>query len=245
MGRSALIVFICAGVASGQSFSLNRPPFLACDQAVSTNASVRAEGVVPPVALMQCQRPSYTEEARMAHLAGTVTMSLTVDDDGVPTDIHVVNPVGLGLDESAVACMRQSRYSPAQKDGRPVPLKISVSLAFQEHWDSDWHLSSAVFRTASGVARPILVKARFPGATGDRRSVTVCVHLIVDKAGLPRDIQVAAPRDAVLDKEAMAIVGDWRFRPGTQNGQPVEVPAILTLVHGPSNRMVASGHQPH
>ena len=56
------------------------------------------------------------------------------------------------------------------------------------------------------MARPILVKARFPGATGDRRSVTVCVHLIVDKAGLPRDIQVAAPRDAVLDKEAMAIV---------------------------------------
>src|ERR1035438_6726307 len=103
MGRSALLVLICAGAAGAQN------PY----------------SVVPPVALMQCRQPEYTEEARIAHLAGIVTMSLTVDDDGMPTDIHVVSPVGLGLDESATACMRQSRYSPAQKDGKPVPLKIN------------------------------------------------------------------------------------------------------------------------
>lgn len=104
MGRSALIVFICAGTAALASH----------DQAISTNAA-RSEGVVPPVALMQCRQPEYTAEARVGHLAGTVTMSLTVDDDGKPTDIHVVSGVGLGLDENAVACMRQSRYSRPRK----------------------------------------------------------------------------------------------------------------------------------
>jgi TonB family protein len=236
MRWSALIVFICAGTAGAQSFLA----FL--DQATSNTA--RSEGVVPPVALMQCRQPEYTEEARIAHLAGIVTMSLTVDDDGIPADIQVVNPVGLGLDESAVTCMRQSRYSPAQKDGKPVPLKINVSLAFQERWDSDWHLGAAKFRCADGAARPVVVKTKFPGATGDHRNLTVCLHLTIGKDGAPRDVQIASPQDARLDKEAIAIVGGWRFRPATQNRQPVDVPATLTLVHGAATRVVASSHEP-
>jgi TonB family protein len=193
---------------------------------------------------MQCHQPAYTEEARIAHLSGAVTLSLTVDDDGTPTDIQVVNPVGLGLDESAVACMRQSHYSPAQKDGKPVPLKISVSLAFQEHWDGDWHLGAASFRPVEGCSRPVLVKAEYPAPAGDRRSVAVCLHLIVGKDGAPHAIQVSSPQDSRLDREAVAIVGAWRFRPGTQNRQPVDVPATLTLVHGSGNRVTANGHEP-
>ena len=200
----------------------------------------RTESVVAPVALMQCRQAEYTEEARIAHLAGTVTMSLTVDDEGIPNDIHVVSPMGLGLDENAIACVRQSRYSPAQKDGKPVPLKINVSLSFKEHWDSDWHLAAAVFRTAEGAGRPTVVKAKFPGATGDHRSATVCVHLTVGKDGTPRYLQILTPQDARLDKEAIAIVETWRFRPGTQNRQPVDVPATLTLVHGAPARALIS-----
>ena len=116
MGRCVLIVLICACTAGAQSVSRAHPA---------------ADRVSPPVPLMQCGQPEYTEEARVAHLAGMVTLSLTVDDEGMPTDIHVVSPVGLGLDESAVACMGKSRYSPAQKDGKPVPYKLTLSLAFQ------------------------------------------------------------------------------------------------------------------
>ena len=237
MGRRTLIVLICAGTAGAQSF------FASHDQATSSYSG-RSESVVPPVALMQCRQPEYTEEARMAHLAGIVTMSLTVDDDGMPADIHVVNPVGLGLDESAVACMRQSRYSPAQKDGKPVPLKINVSLEFQGHWDSDWHLGAAAFRCAEGEVRPVVVKTKFPSSTGDRRNLTVCLHLTIGKDGAPRDIRIATPQDARLDKEAAAIVAAWRFRPGTQNRQPVDVPATLTLVHGAATRAMASRYEP-
>jgi TonB family protein len=215
---------------------------LFCDQAITTAA--RDAGVVPPAALMQCGRPEYTEEARIAHLAGIVIMSLTLDDEGVPNEIRVVSPLGLGLDESAVACVRQSRYSPAQKDGKPVPLKMNVSLAFEEHWDSDWHLSAAAFQTAENAARPVVIKTKYPGATGDRRNFTICIHLTVGKDGIPRDIQVPAPQDPHLDKEAIAIVGAWRFRPGTQNRQPVDVPAKFTLVHGVAARTMASSHHP-
>jgi TonB family protein len=223
---------MCASTAAAQSF------LACCDQAP------HHEGTAAPVALMQCGKPEYTEEARLAHLAGAVTLSLIVDDDGIPKEIHVLSPLGLGLDESAVACMRKTRYSPAQKDGKPVPLNINVSVAFEEHWDSDWHLGAAVFHTADGATRPVVVKANYPGAAGDHRSVTVCVRLTVGKDGAPRDLRVASPQDARLDKEAMALVCDWRFHPGMQKGQPVDVPATLTLVHGLASRTMASSHRP-
>lgn len=242
MSRSALIVFICAGTAGAQHLPTSPAHFLAfCEQA--TTASARAEGVVPPVALLQCGRAEYTDEARIAHLAGTVTLSLTVDDYGVPNDIHVVSPLGLGLDEKAIACVRQSRYSPAQKDGKPVPLKIKVTLPFQEHWDSDWHLAGALFQIPNDAVRPVVVKTSYPGSTGDHRSATVCVHLKVDKDGAPRDLQIPTPQDPRLDKEALEIVAAWRFRPGTKNHQPVDVPATLTLVHGIPSRTIAASHR--
>jgi TonB family protein len=223
---------MCANTAVTQSF------LACCDQAP------HHEGTAAPVALMQCGKPEYTEEARLAHLAGTVTMSLTVDDEGIPKEIHVLSPLGLGLDESAVACMRKARYSPAQKDGKPVPLNINVSIPFEERWDSDWFLGAAVFHPVDGATRPVVVKANYPGAAGDRRNVTVCVHLTVGKDGAPHDLQVASAQDARLDKEAIAMMGDWRFRPGMHNGQPVDVPATFTLVHGLANRTMASSHRP-
>ena len=237
------MVVICAGTATPQTYPLspqtmvdaayaNRDAVSAAQQAHSQTFALRSDGVVPPVPLMQCRQPEYTEEARIAHLAGLVTLSLTVDDEGMPADIHVVSPLGLGLDESAVACMSQSRYSPAQQDGKPVPSKINVSVGFDEHWDSDWRLGAAAFRTAGGMARPKLVKANFPGASGDRRSLTVSLHLTVGKDGVPRDLQMASPQDARLDKQATAIVGGWRFQPGTQNGRAVDIAGTLTLVHG-------------
>ena len=57
-------------------------------------------------------------------------------------------------------------------------------------------------------------------------------------------MKVSAPQDKRLDKEAMTILAGWRFRPGTQNRQPVDVPATLTLVHGGVPRIMASSHRP-
>jgi len=211
------------------------------------SVAMRGDRLVQPVPLMRCRQPEYTGEARLAHLAGSVTMSLTIDDDGMPNDIHVVSPLGLGLVESAAACMSQSRYSPAQKGGKPVPMKTTVSLGFQEHWDSDWYLGAAAFHTPDGVARPILVKAKYPGSSsgssGDKRSLVVCLHLTIGKDGAPRDIQVAAPKDPKLDKEAVTIAGGWRFQPGTKNRQPVDVPATFTLVHGAGTRVASNGRE--
>ena len=244
MGRCVLMLYICAGTAVAQSSPGHTPPLLALIEQVTPGNAGHSDNIVPPVALVQCRQPEYTEEARIAHLSGIVMVSLTVDDEGMPSAIHVDSPVGLGLDENAMSCMRQSRYSPAQKDGKPVPQKITVSLAFQERWNSDWHLSAANFRIADGCTRPRVLKAKFPSATGDRRNLTVCVHLTVGRDGVPHNLQIVSPQDPRLDKEAIGIVSGLVFRPGMQNRENVDVPATLTLVHGLDTRTMASSHQP-
>jgi periplasmic protein TonB len=75
--------------------------------------------------------PEYTEPAREAKLQGMCVLKLIVGADGKPRDIRVIRPLGMGLDEKAVAAVSQWTFAPATKDGTPVPVQISVQVSFK------------------------------------------------------------------------------------------------------------------
>src|SRR5258708_2057345 len=75
--------------------------------------------------------PEYTEEARNAKTQGTCILWLIVDDPGHPRDIRVVRGLGMGLDSKAIEAVKQWRFQPALKDGRPVNVQISVEVGFR------------------------------------------------------------------------------------------------------------------
>jgi len=75
--------------------------------------------------------PEYTEQARLAKTQGTCILWLIVDDQGHPRDIRVVRGLGFGLDTKAIDAVRQWRFQPAMKDGRPVNVQISVEVGFR------------------------------------------------------------------------------------------------------------------
>ncbi len=74
--------------------------------------------------------PQYTEEARRAKKQGTCTLWLIVDSSGHPRDIRVVRGLGFGLDQKAIDAVRNWKFNPALKDGRPVDVQISVEVEF-------------------------------------------------------------------------------------------------------------------
>lgn len=74
--------------------------------------------------------PGYTEEARRAKKQGTCVLWLIVDAAGHPRDLKVVRGLGLGLDEKALEAVKQWRFQPALKDGKPVDVQISVEVEF-------------------------------------------------------------------------------------------------------------------
>ncbi|MGB6131253.1 MAG: energy transducer TonB [Acidobacteriaceae bacterium] len=58
-------------------------------------------------------------------------IGLVVDPSGNPVDVHIVRPVGMGMDEAAVTAVSQYRFALATKNGKAVPAAISVEVSFE------------------------------------------------------------------------------------------------------------------
>jgi TonB family protein len=72
--------------------------------------------------------PQYSEEARKNKLQGTISMNLVVDPTGAPTQIAVLRPLGMGLDEEAIAAVSQWKFSPGTKNGTAVPVFTQIEI---------------------------------------------------------------------------------------------------------------------
>ena len=88
------------------------------------------DGITNPAPIYRPE-PQYSEEARTAKWQGSVLLSTVIDKSGVPTDIKVVRPLGMGLDEKAVEALDQWRFKPGAKDGVPVPVHAQIEVSFR------------------------------------------------------------------------------------------------------------------
>ena len=88
------------------------------------------DGVSAPQLISKVE-PEYSQQARQAKHQGIVVLSLVVGPDGRTRGIHVARSLGMGLDEKAIEAVRQWRFEPAMKDGRPVPVAVEVEVSFR------------------------------------------------------------------------------------------------------------------
>ncbi|HXO28798.1 MAG TPA: energy transducer TonB [Thermoanaerobaculia bacterium] len=90
-------------------------------------------GVVSPVLIESSGvTPVYPEEALRAGLEGLVVLEAIVDERGrVGHDIKVVRRLGHGFDEAAVAAVRQWRFRPATRDGKPIKVRRIFPIVFR------------------------------------------------------------------------------------------------------------------
>lgn len=77
--------------------------------------------------------PEFTEEARSSNFQGNVAIQLVVDQQGNPQNIRVVRHAGMGLDEKAVAAVKQYKFKPAMFQGHPVAVQIIIDVDFHLH----------------------------------------------------------------------------------------------------------------
>ena len=88
-------------------------------------------GEVSAPTLISKTEPEYSEEARKAKYSGSVLLSIVVDANGLPRDIKVVRPLGLGLDEKAIEAVMKWRFRPGMKGGRAVAVQAQVEVTFR------------------------------------------------------------------------------------------------------------------
>jgi len=51
--------------------------------------------------------------------------------DGQARPLFAANRLGYGLDEAALATLRQWRFEPMRKDGQPVPMAATIQVSFK------------------------------------------------------------------------------------------------------------------
>lgn len=69
-------------------------------------------------------------EAKAAGVSGPVVCEIVVDETGTVTDVRVLKSVPM-LDAAAQAAVRTWRYNPSVVNGRPVAVRMTVSVEFQ------------------------------------------------------------------------------------------------------------------
>ena len=89
-------------------------------------------GVSAPVVIHSVE-PEFTPEARAASLQGSVAIQLIVDNQGNPQNVHLVRRLGMGLDEKAIAAVRQYKFKPAMYEGHPVAVQLVIDVDFHLH----------------------------------------------------------------------------------------------------------------
>lgn len=84
--------------------------------------------VTPPRVIKQV--PPRQSTGRGVRVVGSVTVALIVSSNGVPKGVRVVKGLDKEVDQSTVEAVEQWRFAPAQKDGKPVAVNVSLEIAF-------------------------------------------------------------------------------------------------------------------
>ncbi|GMV42381.1 MAG: hypothetical protein AMXMBFR64_40970 [Myxococcales bacterium] len=75
-------------------------------------------------------QPRFPEAARAAGVQGKVRVELTVGAEGRVVKARVLQGLGHGLDEAALAAAREGRFEPAMQCGKPVPSTFVIAIRF-------------------------------------------------------------------------------------------------------------------
>jgi TonB family protein len=119
------LVWALAGARAARAQDLDQPPF-----PERREEAPPAPALTKAPQLIEATEPTYPPEALAARLSADVTMDVDLDAAGQVTNVTVTAAAGHGFDEAAVAAVKASKFSPAEIDGRPSPVRFSYTLHF-------------------------------------------------------------------------------------------------------------------
>ena len=94
-------------------------------QIANDMVSLVGPGVTPP----QAVRVAYVRPDHVG-AAGTVVLDVVLLEDGTPRIVRILRSLGSEADEHAVRAFEQWRFSPAQKDGHPIKVRMNAEVRF-------------------------------------------------------------------------------------------------------------------
>jgi TonB family protein len=131
-----MLVLAPSGFAqSGSSNTKSPPATLVADphifpRKINGKRVYQAKEVAQKVRVISKPEPEYNTDARDQKIEGTVVLSCVFDSTGQVTFIKVVSGLPWGLNESAIAVAKKIQFTPALKNGHPVPTWMELQYNF-------------------------------------------------------------------------------------------------------------------
>lgn len=88
------------------------------------------DGVTVPK-LRRDVKPRYTRGAMSRGVEGEVWLECIVRQDGTVGEVRIVSSLDPELDEQAVIAARKWRFEPAERDGTPIAVVVTISMSFR------------------------------------------------------------------------------------------------------------------
>ena len=100
--------------------------------ATGSTASRGADENEQPIKLASNPDPEYPEEAKAARLQGRVVLLIRVGVDGRVESLKLSRSSGVkSMDESALKTVKDWRFEPAKRFGRPIAMEIRHAIRFE------------------------------------------------------------------------------------------------------------------
>ena len=74
--------------------------------------------------------PKHAPPTPDAQFAGTVSLFAVISDKGYVCSVELLHGFDKNADQQALKQVRQTHFTPARKDGRPVPVVVTLQLDF-------------------------------------------------------------------------------------------------------------------
>jgi TonB family protein len=254
----AVATFSYEPAAKDLSTTWPRPPRYShvCSSDETSKGSV--DCLTPPKATFSPE-PEFTEAARRNMTQGNVMVRMMVSADGTVSRACAEQPLGDGLDQTAVETVRTWKFEPAVINNQRSEAQLEIEVDFRLQLKADG-LSTApsVVPGGAGHSTPTvtaqIVKAPSPCVTaangcvtpprlvlspmrsdlpGSSESIkysgTATLQLTVSTDGVPEDIKVLMSLGPGLDNKAITAVQGWKCVPAQKDGKPVATQIVVEV----------------
>lgn len=127
---ASLFTLSLAFVAAATLSAATSVPMVS-SQAQTEQVYKPGDGVTLPSVVREV-KPAYTPEAMQQKIQGSVWLRIVVLPDGTVGDMEITRSLDAeyGLDREAGKAARQWTFKPGTKDGKPVPVSVTLELTF-------------------------------------------------------------------------------------------------------------------
>lgn len=175
-------------------------------------------------------------------VTGTVVLHVIISQEGTVQKLEVVSGPD-NLRQSALGAVKQWKYRPTMLNGQPVEVDTTVNVVFSldvPTADQPPPTTPPAEETHSlrisvpgDVAKKNLIRPVFPvypphAAFDLHITGTVLMRVIISQDGSVQKVgYISGPKE--LKDAAMDAMREWKYKPTTLNGQPVEVETTVKI----------------